>query len=92
MGFHCDIYIYIYIISQFGSFPFIIFFLSPLLLQMTLTGFNVPYSYMYRKYYVGGVTNQPPKGDINTKQRFGEAQKLRVGVGQQANLPKQGRW
>jgi hypothetical protein len=50
-GFHCDISIYTYIVSRFGSFPplFSLFLYSPLL-KMTLTGFSVPCPYMYRKY------------------------------------------
>jgi hypothetical protein len=39
-----------------------------------------------------GVTVQPPKGATSTQQRAGKAQKLRTGVEQQANFPKQGRW
>jgi hypothetical protein len=39
-----------------------------------------------------GVTGQPPKEVTNTQQRFGEAQRLRAGVGRQANHAKQDRW
>jgi hypothetical protein len=40
----------------------------------------------------GGVTRQLPRAATSTQQRFGKAQRLRVGVGWQANLPNQGRW
>jgi hypothetical protein len=40
----------------------------------------------------GGVTSQPPRGAATNQQRLGDAQRLRAGVGQQASLPKQGKW
>jgi hypothetical protein len=38
-----------------------------------------------------GMTTQPPKVAASTQQRSEKAQRLKVGVEQQANLPKQGR-
>jgi hypothetical protein len=40
----------------------------------------------------GEATSQPPRGAVSTKQRSGEVQRMRVGMGWQANLPKWGRW
>jgi hypothetical protein len=39
-----------------------------------------------------GVKSKTPKGAASTQQRLGEAQKLRMGMGLQVNLPKQSRW
>jgi hypothetical protein len=35
---------------------------------------------------------QLPRGAASTQQRSREGQRLRMGVGIQANLPKQGKW
>jgi hypothetical protein len=40
----------------------------------------------------GGATSHPPREATSTKQKLRKAPRLRVWVGQQANLPKQGRW
>jgi hypothetical protein len=38
-----------------------------------------------------GEISKPPRVAAGTEQRLGEAQRLSMGVGQQANLPKWGR-
>jgi hypothetical protein len=37
----------------------------------------------------GGMTSQHPRGAVSTEQRSGEAQRLKAGAGQQANLPEE---
>jgi hypothetical protein len=50
MGSHCDIFMYICIITQLGSFPlFFSFYLSPLLMVIS-AGLKILYSFLYRKY------------------------------------------
>jgi hypothetical protein len=39
-----------------------------------------------------GVTSQPPSRATSNKHRLGKAQRVKVRVGQQAYLPKQGMW